>query len=186
MKKIIRNILVIMIIFIAIFQPVTAKVEFSQKLYDELSENKNSIPRIKIPDYRRLILKNGLTLYLAEDHQIPALFINGMIRGGRNLESKEIAGISDCMADMMTTGTQNFGENDLDQYKEQYVIHFNLKADNDYLSFNSNALISEEEQLISLVAEILQKPQFEADYFQRKQSEWEQGLKQAKTQETTF
>lgn len=183
MRRIIRNILVIIIIFITIFQPVAAKVEFNQKLYKDLSENKNPIPYIKIPDYQRLILKNGLTLFLAEDHQIPALFINGMIRGGRNLESKEIAGISDCMVDMMTTGTQNFGEKDLDQYKEQYAIQFNFKADNDYLSFSSNALISEEEQLIALVAEILQKPQFGTDYFQRKQSEWEQGLKHAKTQE---
>lgn len=183
MKKTIRNILMSIIIFVTVFQPVTAKIEFSQKLYEELSENKNPIPHIIIPEYRRLVLKNGLAIYLAEDHQIPALFINGMIRGGRDLESKQIAGITDYMADMMTTGTQNFGEKDLDQYKERHAIDFNLKTNNDYLSFSSNALISEEEELISLVAEILRKPQFEADYYHRKLSEWEKGLKQAKTQE---
>lgn len=183
MRKIIRNILILIIIFVTAFQPATAKVEFSQKLYEELSENKNPIPHITIPDYRRLVLNNGLTIYLAEDHQIPALFINGLIRGGRNLENKQIAGITDFLADMMTTGTQNFGEKDLDRYKERYAIDFNLKAENDYLSFKSNALISEEEQLISLIAEILQKPRFEADYYHRKLSEWEKGLKQAKTHE---
>ncbi len=183
MKKLIRSILVIFIVFATIFQPVLAKVEFSQELYEKLSQNKNDIPRIEIPNYQRIVLNNGLTVYLAENHQIPVLIVNGTIRWGRSLESKENAGITDFMADMMTTGTQNFGEEELNRYQELNAIQFNLNADNNYFSFNGNSLITEQDQLISLIAEILQRPKFNTEYFNRKKSEWEQNFRQAKTEE---
>ncbi len=183
MKKLIRNILVILIALVVVFQPALAKVEYSQELYQKLSENENPIPRVEIPDYRRIVLSNGLIVYLAEDHQIPVLTINGTIRWGRSLESKEIAGVSGWMVDLMTTGTQNFGEKEMDRYQESNAIQFNLKADDNHFIFEGNALISEQEQLISLVAEILQRPNFEAEYFNRKKSEWEKNLSQAKTKE---
>lgn len=183
MKKTIRNILMLLIVLITVFQPVAAEVEFSPELYETLSQNKNAIPRIEIPDYRRIVLDNGLVVYLVEDDQIPVLTVNGTIRWGRSLESKEIAGISGSMVDLMTTGTQNFGEEEMDRYREANAIQFNLKADDNYFSFNGNALISEQDQLLSLVAEILQRPNFKAEYFNRKKSEWEQNLRQSKTEE---
>lgn len=186
MKKLIRNILVLLIVLVAAFQPVAAKVEYSRELYEKLSQNKNAIPRIEIPDYRRIVLANGLIVYMMEDHQIPVLIINGTIRWGRSLESKEIAGISGYMVDLMTTGTQNFGEKELDRYQELNAIQLDLKADDNYFTFKSNALISEQEQLIYLIAEILQKPNFKAEYFNRKKSEWEKGLRQAKTKENNL
>lgn len=186
MKKLIRNILFLFIIFALIWQPAFAKVDFSRDLYDKLSQNKNPIPQLTIADYRRIVLNNGLTIYLAEDHQIPVLVVKGIIRSGKSMESKKLAGISDCMVDMMTTGTQSFSEKELDRYKEINAININLKADNNYFYLSGDALISEENQLISLIAEILQRPNFNTEYFKRKKNEWDNYIKHAKTLENSL
>lgn len=186
MKKLIRHILLLFISLALIWQPTFAKVDFSSGLYDILSQNRNPIPQITIPDYRRIVLNNGLTVYLTEDPQIPALVVKGIIPSGRSMESKKIAGITDCMVDMMATGTQNFSEKEMDHYQEINAIQIDLKADNNYLYFSGNALISEENQLISLIAEILQRPNFNAEYFNRKKNEWESYLKHAKTLENSL
>ena len=186
MKRSLRSIIAVLIILLTILQPAAAKVEFSRELYQKLSQNQNPIPRIEIPDYRRTVLKNGMILYLVEDRQLPILMVNGTIRWGRSLESKEIAGISDWMADLMTTGTKNYTEKEFDRYLERNAIAFSLQAEDNYFTFNGNALISEGEGLISLMAEVLRRPNFEADYFNRKKSEWEKGLRHAKTRENNL
>jgi zinc protease len=172
-----------LVVLVVIVQGVWAKGSFSQELYVKLTQTKNEIPQIKIPDYRKLVLKNGLLVYLVEDHEFPIVLTKGCIRGGRERETLQNAGISKLMVDLMNTGTLKYNEQELGCYTELHAVRFKLKACDQYFTFYGNALASDQDALLSLAAEMLCHPQFMTDYFSRIKAEREKGLKQMETME---
>lgn len=168
------------------FTEVEAEVDFSQKLYQELAQNKNKVPYIQTPDYKRIEFDNRLVVYLVEDHQLPTIEVTGYIKGGRVQETKEVAGISSFMLRMMNTGTQKMGEQKFDRYQELYGIDVNFSVSHDYYSLSANSLSTDKTELITLLADILRQPKFKADYYQRIKKELARSLEQATTQQDSL
>ncbi|MBM7556114.1 M16 family metallopeptidase [Halanaerobacter jeridensis] len=173
----------VILILVVMSVSAAAKVEFSQELYKELAQGKNKAPYIKLPDYKRIELDNKLVLYVVEDDSYPTVEVTGYIEGGQRQEKKEIAGISKFMFEMMNTGTQNYGQQELAKYKELHGIDFGFSVKKDYYKFSGSALSSDKKDLLSLIADILQHPDFKADYYQRIKQETKRGLAQAKTRQ---
>ncbi|TDX52745.1 M16 family metallopeptidase [Orenia marismortui] len=184
MKKIILSSILLLVIFQCIFLETSyAKVDFDQELFKSLAQNKNKVPKIKIHNYKRVELENGMVVYLIEDHKLPIIEINAYIKGGRRQENREFAGISEFMLEMMNTGTKNFNEQQFYNFKEVNGIDFNFEANNDYLSVSANSLSVDKEELIFLLAEVLKTPKFDRSYFKRIKQETYRALTQAKMQE---
>jgi len=173
-----KLLLVLCLLPLLLAAPVFAEVEFTPELFTELAGEVNEIPVIETPDYQRLELENGMVVYLAEDHELPVVEVVGYIKGGSSQESQELAGISSVMATMMNTGTKNYSEAELARYKELNGLSFALSASLDYFSFAGDALSSDQDKLIALIAEILCNPNFEGDYFNRIIQEYYQALLQ--------
>ncbi|GAB6100554.1 pitrilysin family protein [Halanaerocella petrolearia] len=173
----------LLIISIVFIQDSYAQTSFSQQLFKNLAQNKNPIPKIDIPDYKRVELDNGLVVYLVKDDQLPLVELTGYIKGGNKQERREIAGISSLMLEMMNTGTDNFNEQELAKYKELHSIDLNFKSRKDYFKFSGNSLSKDQKELIRVLADILQNPNFKAQYFKRIKRETLRGLAQARTQE---
>src|SRR6056297_3380623 len=128
----------LIIIFLLIFNVTQAKVEFSKELFEKLAKNKNKVPEIDIPDFEKVELKNGMTIYLVEDHSLPIIEVEGYIKGGRKQETKDIAGISSFMFKLMNTGTENFNENEFQEYKNIHGLSFHFNTNNDYFEFSGD------------------------------------------------
>jgi zinc protease len=184
MRKTVKILIVsLAITLFSLTQCVWAKVEYSPDFFERLAHGRSEIPQIRVPEYQKLIYKNGMVVYLAEDHEVPVILMSGFLRWGRSQETPQTAGISDFMIDMMNTGTRKYGERRLDRYKQLHAISFGIKADDHNFSFSGNALSAEKEALVSLTAEMLRRPKFKTDYFQRTKNEWIKSLNQQKTQE---
>jgi zinc protease len=175
--------LLLVVFQVAYSEAVFAEVEYNKELFEKLAVNKNKVPHIDIPEYKRVKYENGLIVYLVEDHQLPIVEIKGYINGGRRQEVKELAGISSFMVEMMNTGTKHFNEKELANYKDINGIDFGFGVENDYLSFGGSALSTDTKELISLMAEIFKNPKFNANHFTRVKQELYRSLAQAKTQE---
>ncbi|HMA69444.1 MAG TPA: pitrilysin family protein [Candidatus Mcinerneyibacterium sp.] len=173
----------LIIIFLLIFNVTQAKVEFSKELFEKLAKNKNKVPEIDIPDFEKVELKNGMTIYLVEDHSLPLIEVEGYIKGGRKQETKDIAGISSFMFQLMNTGTENYSENDLQEFKNIHGIGFGFSVKNDYFEFSGNSLSEDKEYLFNIMAEILRNPKFDRKYYRRIMMERYKNLSQAMTQE---
>jgi len=146
---------------------VLAQVEFSEQLFLELAQNVNEIPYIEIPDYHKAVLDNGITVYLVEDHQLPIVELEGYLMGGRSQENPQLPGVIDVMTHMMITGTANLDEYEFARFKALHGINLNMVTHFDHLQITADALSTDKEQLITLVADVLQNPDFSADYFGR-------------------
>ncbi|RCW47730.1 MULTISPECIES: pitrilysin family protein [unclassified Halanaerobium] len=186
MRKKLFVILIITSLLITFTIHTSAEVDFTQELYSKLSENTNPIPYLDIPNYNSAVFHNGLKIYLLEDHSLPYIDIKGYIKGGRILENEDNAGITDFMTAVMNTGTQNYGEKELNRFKELNAVDLNLSSSDHYISFSGNALTSEKNKLIFLLKEILLRPNFAAEYRSRLLAERERNIQQSKTRQNSL
>jgi len=163
-----KKIIIIFIILLAAAISTTASAaEFNQKLFEELADVVNEVPEIDIPEYEVFELDNGMKFYLASDSSLPIIEMRGYIEAGISLESRENSGISSLMVELMNTGSKNYKESELSRFKELNALSFAITSDLDYFSFSADALISEDEELLNLSAEILKNAKFDRSYFER-------------------
>lgn len=162
-------------------QPAGAQVEFSQDLYAKLAQCTNPIPEIAIPSYQRVVLNNGLVLYLAENHDLPIFAINGLVRCGRGVETLKNAGISDLM--LQEIENQIYG-GEIGGYYKIRGIRVDCKLKDDHFAFTSDALSSEKDALLSMVYEMLCNVDFSKLDWQKE--EWKESLKQKAEDESSL
>jgi len=58
-------------------------------------------------DVERIVLPNGLILLLSENHRIPAVSINAIVKAGSRYESDDQAGLASFVGEMLSEGTHS-------------------------------------------------------------------------------
>jgi len=176
-----RKLIYILLILASI--SLSAETKFTPELFKKLAENRNKIPVIKVPDYKKVVLKNGITFYIAESHDLPIVEVRGVIVGGRSQENRESAGITNVMTEIMTTGTKSMDEKSYSEFKGIHGLSYILRQRGDYIDVNANALSEDREELVKIVSDSLMNPNFGGEYVKRVISEKLQGLMQRKVED---
>ena len=74
----------------------------------------------KIPSPVRVVMDNGMVLYLLEDHELPLIEMSALIRTGSIYESPEYAGLASLTGDVMRTGgTETMSPAEIDETLEE-------------------------------------------------------------------
>jgi zinc protease len=168
----------LIILFLLTLNTAAQNQNFSPEFFRELADVVNEKPVIKVPDYQLLKLDNGLKFYLAQDKSLPIFEIRGYIDGGRINENKDNAGITTLMIEIMLLATENYSESEFSLFKEINALSLNLGTASDSISISGNSLNTESSELISLLAEVLQRPKFEGNHFERTVKESQQFYRQ--------
>lgn len=122
-----------------------------------------TLPEIKIPKYDRYQLKNGMVVYLMEDHQLPLISGNAIIRTGSRLEASEKVGLAELTGTVMRTGgTQFHSAKEINELIDQKAAIVETSIGTTSGSANFNALKEDIEPVFQLFAEILRYPVFDA------------------------
>lgn len=167
----------IMILFFS-FNLSAGTEKFSPDFFRELAEVVNEKPEIEVPDYQLLKLDNGMKFYLAQDESLPIIEVRGYIDGGKINENRDNAGITSLMTELMLKASKNYSESEFSLYKELNALSLNLGADSDRISISGNSLNTETEELLSLLAEVLIRPEFAGRHFARTVEEYKQLYRQ--------
>jgi len=110
---------------------------------------------------KRIQLKNGLVIFLAEDHELP--FISGFIemKGGSRDEPAAKAGLVDLYGDAWrTSGTATESGDKLDDVLEAKAAKVETGGDIDSTSIGWNCLKQDENQVFAIVLDLLEHPAF--------------------------
>ncbi len=77
------------------------------------------LPDLVIPQPERVVLDNGMTVLLMEDHELPLISLSAFIRTGSRLEPKDKIGIASLTGTVLRTGgtTKQSGD-ELDEFLE--------------------------------------------------------------------
>ncbi|PUU95154.1 pitrilysin family protein [Halanaerobium sp.] len=152
--------------------------QFSPDFFRELAEVVNEKPEIEVPDYQLMELENGMRFYLLEDKSLPIVEVRGYINGGKINESSNNAGITSLMTELMLKASKNYSESEFSLFKEINALSLNLGVGSDRISISGNSLNTETEELLSLLAEVLIRPEFAGSHFARTVAEYQQLYRQ--------
>ncbi|MDJ0600178.1 MAG: pitrilysin family protein [Crocosphaera sp.] len=119
------------------------------------------LPEISLPEYERYQLSNGIVVYLMEDHQLPLVKGNALIKTGSRLEPPEKVGLAEMTGTMMRLGgTQQHPANDINERLEQRAARVEVSIGTSSGSAGFNTLTEDLETVFNLFSEILQEPAF--------------------------
>ena len=119
------------------------------------------LPEIKLPEYTRYKLDNGMVVYLMEDHELPLVGGTALIRTGDRFEPAEKVGLASLVGEVMRTGgtTQHSGD-ELNQLLEQRAASVETGIGTTSGSASFSALAEDLDMVFDLFAQVIQKPVF--------------------------
>src|SRR6188474_2426747 len=81
----------------------------------------------KLPAYEKFKLKNGLTVYLMEQHEVPMMIVSVIIPAGAIYDGEK-AGLASLTATGLKHGTKNFTKTKLDEELDFHGASINTFA----------------------------------------------------------
>ena len=119
------------------------------------------LPEIKIPEPTRVVLDNGLTVLLLEDHELPIVSVSARIRTGSRLEPENKVGLAGLTGTVMRSGgnSQLTGDK-LDDYLEGKAASIETSIGTTAGTASMNCLIEDFDEVFNVFVEVLQHPSF--------------------------
>jgi zinc protease len=131
-------------------------------------------PAIKIPDYIRFQLANGLTVFLLENHELPLVGGTAMIRTGDRLEPSAKTGLANIVGTVMRSGgTQTHPADVLNRRLEQRAASVETGIDMTMGTVGFTALSADLEEVFGLFTEVLRQPAFPQEKLDLAKTQWQ-------------
>ncbi len=122
--------------------------------YDDLGE-------IQLPDYERVVLDNGMVLYLAEDHELPMVQLSATIQAGSIYEPAELTGLAQITGEVLRTGgTSKWTGDEIDELVENMGAAVETFGGQATSGAFLSALKEDAGLALEILADILMNPQF--------------------------
>ncbi len=116
------------------------------------------------PKADRVVLSNGLILYLLEDHELPLISLQVMIRTGDIYEPQDKIGLAGLTGSVMRSGgTQKRQSDEIDESLDQIAAHLSVSIGSLSGSASLDTLKKDFDFGLTLLADILMYPAFEAE-----------------------
>jgi zinc protease len=126
---------------------------------------------------KRIELKNGIVLYLQEDHELPFVSGSVLIPGGSRDEDAAKTGLVSLYGQTWrTSGTAKLSGDQLDDLLEAKAAHIETVGDVDSTALAWDSLKGDADQVFSLALELLFHPQFSAAKLQLAQQQEATGI----------
>lgn len=119
------------------------------------------VSAIKLPKYERYVLKNGLVVYLMEDHELPLVTGTALVRTGSRWEESEKAGLASLVGSTLRSGgTQKHSADKLNEILEQRAATVETDMGEAAGSASFETLTEDLEMVFGLFSEVLREPAF--------------------------
>jgi zinc protease len=149
-----------------LFLSLAIAAAFAPSLFAQQEKPWEKIPVPKMHDFKpqqpkRIELKNGIVLFLQEDHELP--FINGavLIPGGSEEEDPAKAGLAGLYAGTWrTSGSTKMDGDAMDDLLESEAAHIETEADEDSTAVAWDSLKDNADQVFALALDLLLHPKF--------------------------
>jgi zinc protease len=148
------------------------------------------IPIPKLHDFkpqqpRRIELKNGIVLFLQEDHELPFVSGSVLIPGGSRDEDPAKTGLVELYGEAWrTSGTAKIDGDALDDLLEAKAAHIETGGDVDSTAVSWDSLKSDSDQVFSLALDLLLHPKFNPEKLQLAQQQAATGIVRRNDDET--
>ena len=135
------------------------------------------LPAFHPPQPRRIELKNGMVIFLQEDHELPLINASARIRGGSHNEPASKVGLVDLFGEVWRTGgtTSQTGDQ-LDDFLEVRAAKVETGGGPDSTSIALSCLKGDFDDVFKVFVDLMRNPEFRADKLDIAQKQADDGI----------
>jgi predicted Zn-dependent peptidase len=123
--------------------------------------------QFNLPQTQRVVLENGIILYILEDHELPLVNIKALIRTGTMYDPDGKEGVAEMTAYVMRTGgTAKLNSTEIDSRFDFMAAEASIAMSMESAQVNFSVLNKDLDPGLDLLAQILIQPAFEQNKFE--------------------
>jgi zinc protease len=122
----------------------------------------------QLPAYEKFTLKNGLTVYLMEQHEVPLISVSAIIPAGA-VSDTDKAGLASATAGALMFGTQSYSKDQLEEALDYIGASLNTYAGKEAASLSATFAAKNSDQVFEIIKEVLVNPTFPAEEWSKVQ-----------------
>ena len=127
---------------------------------------KSPLLHFNLPQAQRVVMENGIVLYILEDHELPLISINALIKTGSMYDPEGKEGVAELTAYVMRTGgTTKLSSTEIDNRFDFLAASPSISMTMESASIDFSFLSTDIDQSLDLLAQILTQPAFEQNKF---------------------
>jgi zinc protease len=138
-----------------------------------------SAQEYKLPAYQKFTLKNGLTVYLMEQHEVPMINVSVILPAGAIYDGDK-AGLASLTATALKHGTKNYPKAKLDEELDFMGASINTYASKESAGLSAGFAAKDKEKVLAIITELLTSPVFDTAEFNKEKKSTLLRLDQAK------
>jgi len=115
---------------------------------------------LQLPAYKKVKLKNGLTLLLMEQHEIPIVSFSFIVRAGSVADPQGKEGLASLTAGLLRKGTKARNADQISADLDFIGMSFGANVNHDYTSGSAEFLKKDMDRGLDLLSDLLLNPTF--------------------------
>src|SRR5688572_30034471 len=120
----------------------------------------------KLPSYEKLVLKNGLTVYLMEQHEVPMINVSVILPGGATYD-KDQNGLAAMTADALMNGTRSYTKSQIEEQLDFVGATVYTSASKESAGLSARFASKDRDKVLGIISEILMAPSFDTTEFEK-------------------
>src|SRR6185503_15328015 len=140
---------------------------------------------LKLPPFRKVKLKNGMSLLLMEQHEVPLISFSLIVKAGSVADPSGKEGVAAITAELLRKGTRSRSADQLSAELDFIGGAMGASATFDYTSANAEFVKKDINKGLDLFSDVLLNPQFPQDEVTKLLAQRIDGVKGAKDQAQT-
>ncbi len=125
-------------------------------------------PQLQVPPMQKLVLSNGVKVLLIEKHTVPLVQVNILFESGSTVDPTDKLGLASLTADLMDEGAGSYSALDLADAVEYIGANLSTSSGLHSSQINLNVPLAKLNEGLSLMADVLLRPTFDAAELDRK------------------
>ncbi|MDY6856782.1 MAG: pitrilysin family protein [Thermodesulfobacteriota bacterium] len=160
--------------------------EIASKEESKIRRNKTKPPVKRLDHIERIVIENGITLLIKEDHSTPLVAMRSVCMGGLRFEEKKFNGINNFVAEMLTKGTKSLSAFEIAQKIDSIAAYINGCSGRNSFGIACETLSKFFDSGLRLFADIFLNPTFDVNELEKKKTDILSSIKQQEDNMTAY
>ncbi|OJW77083.1 pitrilysin family protein [Spirosoma sp. 48-14] len=120
----------------------------------------------KVPPYQKFKLKNGLTVYLMEQHEVPLINVSAVFDAGAVQDGNRY-GLSNMTAEALLFGSSKYTKAQLEEKAEYVGASIDTYAGKEVAKLSASFAVKDQDLLFDILQDVITKPTFDQAEFDK-------------------
>jgi predicted Zn-dependent peptidase len=120
----------------------------------------------KVPPYQKFKLKNGLTVYLMEQHEVPLINVSAVFDAGAVQDGNRY-GLANMAADALLFGSSKYTKAQLEEKAEYVGASIDTYAGKEVAKLSASFAVKDQDLLFDIIQDVITKPTFDQAEFDK-------------------